>query len=417
MTPRPPDPGRALRWRLSLLLGLGAVCYWSIFAVYPGMLWSFGVHDYGPWFLDLFAVLASNDAVSRGLDPYVPNPLDYFHRPHVYSAWWLHLRDLGLTRADVRWLALALIALFLVAALGRLRPREPRQLLFHLAVLCSSPVLLAVNRANNDLVVFILLTPLVSCLLDRRPAVRFVAPLLVAVAAGLKYYPAVAGLVLLAAAPVRELRWRVAVAVALLALVGLDLAPNLIAFGGLAPHPDGLMTFGAGALFNDLGWHGLGPKLLSVGLGVAAFGWFWRSRRFAGWEPTGEMQVEWLHFTLGAALLAGCFFASMNYAYRFIFAIWLAPLLWSLPRDATAPEAVRRFARLTRALMIAVLWIDATYCMVLNRFIGHVPFPTLGVWADRLFLVEQPLFWAFFVCLLAFLAHFARGGLRALAGR
>ncbi len=417
MIPSAAEKSRLLRWRLTVLLGLGAICYWALFAVYPHLLWSFGVHDYGPWFLDLFAVLASNDAVSRGFDPYVPNALDYFHRPHVYSHWWLHLRDLGLTRADVRWLALTLIGLFLVAALSRLRPREPRQLLFYLAVLCSSPVLLAVNRANNDLVIFILLTPLVPCLLDSRSSVRLVGLLLIAAAAALKYYPAVAGLLLLTSAPGRDLRWRVGLMAALLVAVGLDVLPNVSAFGGLAPHPDGLMTFGAMALFHSLGWDGLAPTLVTLALGAAAFGWFWRSRRFDGWTLRADQQADWLHFVLGSALLAGCFFASPNYAYRWIFALWLAPLLWTLPADATAPESVRRLARLTRGLLLGVLWIDAAYCMVLNRFIGSVPFPTLGLWADRLFIVEQPLVWAFFGCMLAFLAYFTRSGLRGLLAR
>jgi len=247
--------------------------------------------------------------------------------------------------------------------------------------------------------------------------VRFAAPFFIATAVALKYYPAAAGLVLFAAAPPRELRWRVAVMLALLALVGLDLAPDLAAFGSLAPQPESLLSFGANAFFHGGGWDGWVPKLLSVALGAAAFAWWWRARPLGEWEPSPEQRTDWLHFILGASLLAGCFFTTLNFSYRWVFALWLAPLLWSLPRDEAAPASVRRFARTTRALLLAVLWIDAAYCAVLNRFIGVVPLATLVRWADRMFLVEQPLVWAFFVCVLAFLAHFTRGGLRALAGR
>ena len=143
----------ALRWWL--LLGLLAAAYFGFFALHPDLYFSLGVNHYDGWFIDTFALLASNDALARGLDPYAPNPLDYFHRPHVYSHWWLHLRDLGLTRADTLWLGLGLVGTFLVAAMARLRPRTPGQVWWYAAVLCSSPVVLAVDRGNNDLVIFI----------------------------------------------------------------------------------------------------------------------------------------------------------------------------------------------------------------------------------------------------------------------
>lgn len=402
--------------RLSVLLALAAACYYAVFAFYPALFWMVGVNDYGVWFLDTFAILASNDAVTRGLDPYAVNPLDYFGRPHVYSHWWLHLRDLGLTRAHNFWVGLGLVGAFLVAAVARLRPSEPRQVPYYLAVLCASPVLLAVNRANNDLVVFLVLAPLVACLLDARGTVRLLAPFLVAVAAGLKFYPAAAGLVLLAAAPARELRLRIALALGLLLLVGLGIRGELAGFGPIAPKPEGLLSFGATAAFNALGWTGWMPKAVAAALGLAAFVAFWRWRGLEEWSSLQDKPADRLAFVLGAVLLTGCFFTSLNFAYRWVFALWLAPMLWWLPAHAAVPAAVRDLARLTRALLFAVLWVDAAVCFVLNRFTGRVALADLQAMANRAFLVEQPLFWAFFVCLLAFLATFARQGWRNLRG-
>lgn len=402
--------------RLWALMTLGVVCYIGVFIFYPNLFWLIGVNHYGVWFLDSFAILASNDAVTRGLDVYAPNPLDYFHRPHVYSHWWLRLRDLGLTRADNLWVGLVIVTAFLGAALSRLRPAHPRQVLFYLAVLCSSPVLLAVNRANNDLVIFVLLTPLVSCLLDTRAVVRFGAPFFVAAAAALKYYPAAAGLVLLAVAPAKEQRQRIAIMIGLFVLVGLAVKSDLAGFAPIAPQPEGFLSFGATAFSHTLGWNGWAPKLLGLTLGGYAFIFFWRSPLFSGWEHPKEGEADWLHFVLGASLLAGCFFSSLNFSYRWVFAIWLAPLLWSLPRDQFAPASVRRLARRTRNLLLLALWLDALACFGLNRFAGRIPGALLERWADRLFVLEQPIVWALFICLIAFLAHFTRTGLRALRG-
>jgi hypothetical protein len=407
------DPSRRL-WLLLTLLMLGSFC---AFAVYPGLFFLLGVNHYGPWFLDTFALLASNDAVTRGLDPYAPNPLDYFHRPHVYSHWWLHLRDLGLTRADVTWLGLGIVGTFLAVALARLRPRTAGQLLWYAAVLGSAPVLLGVDRANNDLVIFILLAPLVPCLLSARPGVRWVAPFLVAAAAMLKYYPAAAGLVLLAAAERKELRLRLGVALGLLLLVGLSLVPDLSGFGPLAPKPAGLLSFGATAFFNALDWTGFMPKLLCAVTGLTVAVVSWRRRWLGAWEPAAAQQSDWLHFTLGAVLLTGCFFTSLNFGYRWIFALWLAPLLWTLPSDETASRAVRLLARWLRWLLVIVLWWDPVCCFILNRFIGLLSAAALAAWAKGCFLAEQPFDWALFLGLVVFLTHFTQGRLRVLAGR
>ena len=398
------------------LLTLLAAAYFGVFALYPGLYFALGVNHYDAWFIDTFALLASNDAVTRGLDPYAPNPLDYFHRQHVYSHWWLHLRDLGLTRKDVMWLGLGLAAAFLLAALWRLRPRTPRQLLWYAAVLCSSPILLAMDRGNNDLVIFVLLTPLVPCLLSGRRTVRWLAPFLVVAAAMLKYYPAAAGLLLLAAADRRELRSRLLLTLLLLTAAGLSMTGDLAGFGSLAPQPAGLLSFGATGFFNDLGWTGWAPKLVCAGIGLVVVVRSWSGRVLQDWEPAPAQRADWLYFILGAALLTGCFFTSMNFGYRWIFALWLAPLLWVLPRDPDAPGPLRRLARGTAWLLLLVLWWAPLCCLILNRLVGVATGATVMRLARWFFLAEQPMDWALFFCLLVFLTHFLRRRFAVLMG-
>ena len=404
----------ARRW--GLLLGLLVAAYYGFAAIHPDWFFALGINHYDAWFIDTFALLASNDAVTRGLDPYAPNPLDYFHRPHVYSHWWLHLRDLGLTRADTLWLGLGLVGAFLFAALARLRPRAPGQIWWYAAVLCSSPVLLAAERANNDLVIFVLLAPLVPCLLSERRWARWVPPFLVAAAAALKYYPAAAAVVLLAGANRNELRPRLFLTALLLAVAGQNVARDLAVFGPLAPQPEGLLSFGAAGFFCELGWTGWIPKLVCVGAGLVAAVCFWTKRFLQDWEPAADQRSGWLHFILGAALLTGCFFMSPNHCYRWVFAIWLAPLLWTLPRDPAASPEVRRLARWTAGLLLVVLWWAPLCCIVLTRLVGVVRGATILRLAQWSYLVEQPADWAFFLCLLVFLTHFGRRGLATLAG-
>ena len=394
--------------RLQLLLATVAASYFVSTAFFPGLLFLAGVNHYGVWFLDSFALLASSDAVTRGLDPYAVNPLDYFHRPHVYSPWWLHLRDLGLTRAQNLPLGFAFVGAFFFAAVVRLRPRSGGEMLWMLAFLCSSPVLLAINRANNDLVVFALLAPVVPCLLSPHRAVRIAAVPLIALAAGLKYYPAIAGVVLLAGDDPREIRRRIVAVVLLLAFVVLSVGPDFVRVAPLLPKAQGLVTFGAANIFEAVGFSAGKAKLAGLGAGALITLLSWRSTTFAGWRIDPAERGAWLSFILGAALLTGCFLTGTNFAYRWVFALWMAPLLWRLPREVAAPVALRRFARLTGWLTIMALWADPMVSSGLTLIRGRVPVATIGRWADTYFLFEQPVTWALFACLLAFLVHFVR---------
>lgn len=400
----PGPPARSLQLRLAGF----AVLWLGVFAFWPQAFFATGVNHLGLWFLDTYAILASNDAVARGLDPYVPNNLDVFHRPHVYSSWWLHLHSFGLTRAHVLWVGGALVAAFLVVALRFLRPRAPGEMVAQLAVLLSSPVLLALDRANNDLIVFVLLAAVVPCLTSRHAGWRFLAAVPIAVAAGLKYYPAVAGCLVLVGGDRREVWQRTAVTLALFGVVALSLAPDLGRLGGLVPKAEGLMTFGGSNLFEALGLTGraaLFSGLLLAGVIAAAF---LRSRIFQGWKISPGEERAWLSFLLGALLLTGCFVTGTSYAYRWIFAIWMTPLLWALPRDPSAPRRVRQLAAVTAGLLIFVLWSDAVVSAFLSRFMTQIPPGDLVRLADKLFYFEQPIIWLFFACLIGFLSHFAR---------
>jgi hypothetical protein len=399
-------PSAERRWWLVLVAV--AVVYLGFFAVRRGAFFPLGVHTFGPWFLDTFAVLAANDAAAGGLDVHAPNPLDPLQRPHSYSRWWLHLGQLGLTRADTSWMGATLVLAFLGVALARLRPREPREIAWYLVVLCAPSTLLAIERANNDLVIFLLLAPVVPCLLASRAGVRMLPVGLIAVAAGLKYYPAAAGLVLLAGADRGDVVRRLMVAVAVLAAVAFSLADDAARVVRVLPVVDGLTTFGAAFLLNRMGL--FGGAALVAGLVVAAvmFAAWWRWSPLRTWNVAPAARAEWLGFVLGAVLLTGCFFTAKNFAYRWVFALWLAPFLWRMMRDVAEPTAVRRLAMVTAVLLVVMLWADPLAGVGLNAAIGWQSPATIIAWADRFFLVGQPFAWAFFACLIGFLTAFLR---------
>lgn len=382
----------------------------------PSLFRVFGVNHYGTWFLDTYAILASNDALAHGFDVYRYNPLDYFGRPHVYPHWWLLLGRWGLTRGDCAWLGFTWGAAFFVAALTRLRPRSWGELGWNLFVLCSPSVLLALDRGNNDLVLFVMLAPLGPLLLARSTLAQVAAIVLIAVATALKTYPAVAALLLLAGGEPRAVRWRLAAMAAVFAAMAFDLVRDFSHYGGLVPRPDGLMTFGAANLFllagADAGWASVASLLVGGAMAV----WLWHADLLDGWRPASDSMALWLSLVLGAVLLTGCFFAGMSYAYRWVFSLWMLPLLWQLRADPLAPGRARRLATTTIVLLTITLWMDAMASMVLTVYAKRLGGDLVTFWADRVWQCEQPLTWALFACLMAFLVRFVRDGWATLRG-
>jgi hypothetical protein len=233
----------------------------------------------------------------------------------------------------------------------------------------------------------------------------------------LKAYPVVAGLLLLAVREGRELRRLLWVGGALLLALLPEVLRDLAIYGPRVPESHGLMTFGGSLAFVDLGCSSAGARAAGAVGGVVFFAAWWKLDPFAGWRVATADRAAWLGFVLGATLLTGCFFAGVSFSYRWVFSIWMAPWLWGLPRDVSAPRSARRLAALTGGLLLWALWADGIASGVIGKIIGEAnPERAMRI-ADTFSAAEQPLHWAFFLCLLAFLAHFTREGFAVLRGR
>ena len=368
-----------------------------------------------PIFIDSLGVLAAAETNHLGGDPFQTMVLDPYHRRHSYSSWWLGLGDWGLTRTDNTWFGALIVLAFAVAAGAWLRPRGAGEFVWLLFTACSAPFLLATTRANVDLVMFALLAPLVPCLLSPSRLVRLAGPFLIAVAAGLKYYPVIAGLLVLAEPVPRDRRFRLLVMGLLLLMVGLSVGPDLHHLADTQPKVVGYLGFGAGFGLDVVGvrtdWQARAGLLAGLGFGLAAFftrGWRVWLRRMAAEE-------QWLQFVLGAALLAGCFWTGLSWAYRWVFALWLAPFLWRPVAAGPMPAAARFWWRAARAAYWPALWGGTI------QFLIYSPLQTAGLvpsWSWRVNLagwsVVQASCWILCGSLTILVGAFAWDGLWGL---
>lgn len=405
---QPPTESRGREagpWRTRVALVLLTFIGYCGLIGFPELLQRLGLGTHGVWFVDSYALLAAGDAVRLGLDPWQPNPLDVYERPHVYPGWWLALGRIGLTRDDNFLLGGIFVALFFAAAFLHLVPRRKAALGWYLALLFSPPVMLAVNRANNDLVIFSLLG-FGLWLMGRGGGARpawFVAA--VALATGLKFYPLVATGGLGALHPARRaLAWTIgATAMAALVLANgwSDLQRADI------PSPSGTHVFGATVFWRHLvGMEGAAAlaSLVVLGGGATALALRgWTKGLAAKDEPanTGER----LAFVVGALLLLGCFAAGTSFAYRWLFALLLAPWLWSQAWENTVSGTARSAARLALVLLTVALWMDGLYCAVTNTFIGPMEASRFHRWEAVWQITSQPIVWGLMLLLAGWLMN------------
>lgn len=366
----------------------------------PRVRATLGIADYGRVFLDSYAVLATIDAYRAGISPDAPNPLDPLMRNHKYSDWWLALRHLPLTRDDNVAVATAWIAAFLLVLFLTVAPQSYGESAWMMILILSPPVFLGVERANNDLLVFV--TAGLALIALRRGSLLgdFVAIAALGVATGLKFYPVVAGFVLVELMPVARRNRALAVAAVALGLVMLDVGSQMKR--GIFGVPTGVHVFGADFLLSDLELPQAAFRAIALAV-PGILGLLLAQAQIFGERNSGVRESDDARsFTVGAVLLLACFTAGANFGYRMIFGLWLAPWVWSQAQSPVGTQG-RRAARILLWALPAFLWLDGLFCLVVNlclpgrstQFYNQLQL----IW--RFF--TQPLVWGFCAILAAWL--------------
>ncbi|HEX2852881.1 MAG TPA: hypothetical protein VHO24_06565 [Opitutaceae bacterium] len=408
MTVWRPSPVEIRRGILALVVALyyGALCW------HPGWMRLLGVDHFGVWFLDTHALLAASDAHALGMNPNVTNPLDFFHQPHVYSNWWFALHWFGLDRIDHFWLGATLGFVFLLVAILQVGVRTNRELFLSAVTLTAPSIVLGFNRGNADLFIFIILAAAVPCLLSSRAVVRWSVLAVILFATGLKFYPVLAGFILLGTDRTRrEKLAQVTVFLVLLLLLAIQQWSAVERYTA-AEAPSGLFTFGAGAIAQLLDVPGGTGNIVAAVIAIGSTIFWWRVA--PSYSIPEERKADFLKFILGAALLTGCYLLTMNYAYRRVFAIFMTPFLWwTWGAPYLGPVWFRHVSRVTGFLLIALLWLDGFACLGINLFtnLSQAQITTLS---DRWMLAQQPFVAAVRIGLLAFLVPFVRDSIRAM---
>jgi hypothetical protein len=333
---------------------------------YQALAEAWGAAPFRTPFLDMHAVTAAVECHRLGFDVYVQDPCDVFGRVHGYSPLWLWLAVLPITTAWDNALGLGLAILFLVS-LAFLPPgRDWRRTVPIALAAASSATMFAVERANVDLLVFVM-----AMLAARLRATGYAISLL---AGMLKFYP----IVLLVLA-VRERAviclaiWAVSLGVIALwfALDGAEILRGMANIPSTHPFDDNV--FGAHNLAFGLAEkiglpHPWASVLQVFLLGVVLCVAVWLAR---GVRLHTLTEAERTYLLVGSALLVSCFVLAQNVSYRATHLLFVLPALVVYCRGAAW-------------LVVLLMWSSGLRRLIYGT--GALPF---GIW-----LAHELAWWA-----------------------
>jgi len=408
---------------LSSFLGLSAIYLLSDNDAYMAILRFYGIDPFTFPFLDISGSLAVWDCTRLGIDVVLHDPCDVLGRGYNYSPLWMAgaFIPLGASATGaVGWV----LGLLFILCLTLLPPaRRPWELVLVVLATNSTMVVFAVERANPDIILF-MLALLAGFLAGGTPPARLLAYLTALFAALIKYYP----LTLL----ILSFRERITVFLA----NGLAMA-GLIALFLAAYLPDierGVPNITVGPYFTDL----IAAKNLSFGmaelifrvsgksantfsftlLGAAFYGVLVLNAallcrrlltRTALQTTFSRVSVyERIFLVIGSALLVGCFFAGQSIGYRGIFLLFVLPGLLAMAR-AAPDSALQSLCRTTAIVLPLLMWEECfrTGLQAVSAWWEIPPvYETLSLFT--LWLAHELAWWwivsIMTACLLSFLA-------------
>jgi hypothetical protein len=391
---------------LLVFLALSALSLFGGHAAYQAIITHWGVERFpsGLAFGDMAGLVAARQCDRLGIDVVIADPCDVLHRPFNYSPLWLLASRLGpgpgaTTLAG--WLAglSFLLCLFLLPP-----PRRLSELPALILATLSTMVVFAVERANPDLIIFMIaLAAGYLALVSSRA--RFLGYGAALFAGLLKYYPLT--LLLL------TLRERISTFFRLNA-AALCL---ILAFAAIyrSEIERGLPTIASGIYYGDMfaaqnlpfglaeTLEGAAGRHHALGLALYAVFFLLCAANSARLALRGEIDrslarlapPESIFLAIGGILIIGCFFAGQNVGYRGIFLLFVLPGLLALARNA-AGKGTERLAKALSRVVLVLMWGEffRTNMIFALRGSGFGETAILAAWLGFWLLRELAWWWS-----------------------
>jgi len=330
-------------------------------------LWGFEPFRYP--FVDLDGSLAAWECSRKGIDVIISDPCDALARGYTYSPFWMTIDWIPLGRPDRVWVGLALGSAFLVSLSALPSALSRVEIGVRLLAVLSTMTAFAIERANPDLLIFLIVLGAIS-LLRKSHLARVFGYGLIFLAGAIKYYP----FTLLALAARERIGLGISIVIAsLAALTGF----YAIYIGQIH---EGLPNIAKGTPFGDMfgstnlaaGSSLILQKFLAPSIGspnaavmimvLTGVTIAWAMIRLNGASDIqaalGRIDApRRLSLLAGSLLLTGCFFAGQNVSYRGIFLFFIIPGMSALAQDKDT-GAIAPASRMAMIFLPLLMWTE-----------------------------------------------------------
>jgi hypothetical protein len=402
---------------LGLFLRMSCLYSFGDPALYQQILRSYGVVPFQPPFVDMSFFLANWECARQGVDVILSNPCDVLHRVYTNSPLWLSTSSVPLGVSDTETVGWTLDLLFLLSLTLMPPPRCWLELILVVAATLSTTVVFALERANTDILLFMMVLA-TGIFTEYRLPMRLLGYSLGLVAGLLKYYP-----IMVLTAIFQE---RVSVFfVLVLAIMGvfavfwseyrIDIVRGL---PNIPTGPYNTDLFSARNLPFLLG-DAVGGAAASPPLGRVAAGGLYAvmivvcllfCRKLLCF---GELRavlatlagLERVLLVIGSAVIVGCFFTAQSIGYRGVFLLMVLPGQLAISR---APVRQVRTLGLATSLVIVLLMWSECFRLALYDALEYLGLPSIiAVEIKMLFWFVRELCWWWVVSvMLAMLVDF-----------
>ena len=383
---------------LAAFLGMALLWVYGDHALYLHVLRLWGMAPFDYPFLDLDGNLAAWECSRQGIDVILADPCDVLQRGYNYSPLWMSIDGIPLGRQDRIPCGIALCVAFLLSLSALPPPLSWAETGLRVGGVLSTMAAFALERANPDLFVFLLVLAMTALL--RGPTIaRAVGYGLGFLGGAFKYYPFIV-LGLMARERVRVLLAMGAAALTaftiFVAVYFRQIAEGLphIASGGpfgemfgaknfimgmfliirrmLDPTAGVMVTKVDGALIR-LGVIALGVTILFIALVARCAVKLWRASDVRGALRHLD-EPRRLALVAGALLLSGCFIMGQSVSYRGVALFFVLPGLYAMGRDKAA-GLIGRAARYAAVGIVPLMWTEGIRLWTHWVLTGEIPDP------------------------------------------
>ena len=141
---------------LVCFLSLSWLYFWGNPALYENILRWYGVMPFRFPFVDISGSLAAWECARQGIDVILFDPCDVLQRGYNYSPLWMAAASIPLSVDDTPTVGWSLDLLFIGFLALLPPPQRPVELVLVLAATLSTMVVFALERANPDILLFML---------------------------------------------------------------------------------------------------------------------------------------------------------------------------------------------------------------------------------------------------------------------